>query len=173
MYNEHHKDLTIVTWGSLTLSSVILCKLDSCPMPWSFRALLVLALRDSVTRFFASGFFHESVSPKTLIISLGPFRIFFENSRRYSQLKVARKKSSIRKFFMISFGHLWIEELAYKYIFSSSFQVVSSLIIAPVVCRRYQQRKRNWWKNLPPVFVDTGGASWTAYISASFLKTSK
>ncbi len=33
-------------------------------------------LRDSVTRFFASGFFHESVSPQPQIIPLGPFRIF-------------------------------------------------------------------------------------------------
>ncbi len=32
--------------------------------------------RDSVTRFFASGFFHESVSPKPLSIALGPFRFF-------------------------------------------------------------------------------------------------
>ncbi len=29
-----------------------------------------------VTRVFASGFFHESVSPKPLSIPLGPFRIF-------------------------------------------------------------------------------------------------
>jgi hypothetical protein len=34
------------------------------------------SLRESVTRFFASGFFHESVSPKPLSIPLGPFRIF-------------------------------------------------------------------------------------------------
>ncbi len=33
-------------------------------------------LRDSVTRFFGSGFFHESVSPKPLSIQVGPFRIF-------------------------------------------------------------------------------------------------
>jgi hypothetical protein len=32
--------------------------------------------RDSVKRFFASGFFLESVSPKPLIIPIGPFRIF-------------------------------------------------------------------------------------------------
>jgi long-subunit acyl-CoA synthetase (AMP-forming) len=32
--------------------------------------------RDSVTRFFASGFFHESPSPKPLIITLGSFQIF-------------------------------------------------------------------------------------------------
>jgi hypothetical protein len=32
--------------------------------------------RDSVTRFFASGFFHESVSPQPKSILLGPFQIF-------------------------------------------------------------------------------------------------
>ncbi len=32
--------------------------------------------RDSVMRYFASGFFHESVSPKPLSKPLGPFRIF-------------------------------------------------------------------------------------------------
>ncbi len=31
---------------------------------------------DSVTRFFASGFFHQSVSPQPLSIPFGPFRIF-------------------------------------------------------------------------------------------------
>ena len=31
---------------------------------------------DSVTRFFASDFFHESVSPQPQSIPLGPFRIF-------------------------------------------------------------------------------------------------
>jgi hypothetical protein len=36
-----------------------------------------VTLRDSVTRFFASGFFHESPSHKPLIITLGSsFRIF-------------------------------------------------------------------------------------------------
>jgi hypothetical protein len=33
-------------------------------------------LKDSVTRFFASGFFHESPSPKPLIITLRSFQIF-------------------------------------------------------------------------------------------------
>jgi hypothetical protein len=33
-------------------------------------------LNDSATRFFASGFFHESSSPKPLKITVGSFRIF-------------------------------------------------------------------------------------------------
>ncbi len=35
-----------------------------------------LSYRDSVTRFFASGFFYESVSPQPQSITIGPFRIF-------------------------------------------------------------------------------------------------
>ncbi len=53
-----------------------------------FKYLESLFYRDSVTRFFASGFLHESVSPQPQSIPLGPFRVFFENSRRYSQVKV-------------------------------------------------------------------------------------
>ncbi len=36
------------------------------------------SLRDSVTRFFASGFFHESPSPRPLKMTLGSYRIFSE-----------------------------------------------------------------------------------------------
>jgi hypothetical protein len=42
------------------------------------RGLLIAVYRDSVTRFFASGFFHESSSPKSLKITLGSFRNFSE-----------------------------------------------------------------------------------------------
>jgi hypothetical protein len=41
-------------------------------------SLLVLSPRDSVTRFFASGFLHGSVSPQPQSIPLELFRIFFE-----------------------------------------------------------------------------------------------
>jgi hypothetical protein len=66
--------------------------------------------RDSGTRFFASDFFHESVSPKPLIIPLGPFRIFLNihediGSSRFATGVVDTggkwKKSSMRiKFFL-------------------------------------------------------------------------
>jgi hypothetical protein len=59
--------------------------------------------------FFASGFFHESVSPKPLIIALGTFQIF---SKTHGDIHSSRfatgdtggkwKKSSIRKFVIIS-----------------------------------------------------------------------
>jgi hypothetical protein len=74
-----------------------------------------LITRDSVTRFFASGFFLESVSPKSLIIPLGPFRIFskirgdIHNSRFATGVNDTGgkwKKLSSRKILMILFGHL-------------------------------------------------------------------
>ncbi len=49
---------------------------------------LQVSLWDSVTRFFASGFFHDSSSPKPLKITLGVMWNYFENSWRYSQVKV-------------------------------------------------------------------------------------
>ncbi len=90
---------------------------------------------------------------------------FFKNSRRYLQLKVQHwcrwhrwqmKKSSIRKFFIISFGHLLVE-LAYRYIF---------FFIAPTVCISHRCHVHRWqicrqfrwygWQFVTGV-VDTGG----------------
>jgi hypothetical protein len=85
---------------------------------------------DSVTRFFAFGFFHESVSPKPLIIPLGLFQIFskIRGDIRSSSCTTGVldtggkwKKSSIRKIFIISFGHLWEVEMAYRKILFFKF----------------------------------------------------
>ncbi len=73
-------------------------------------------------------FFHESVSPKPLSIPLGPFRFF---SKIREDIRSSRcttgvvdtggkwKKSSIIKVLNILFGHLWEEELTYRYIFAA------------------------------------------------------
>jgi hypothetical protein len=73
-------------------------------------------------RFFASGFFLEPVSPKPLIIALGPFRIF---SKIRGDIRSSRfvtgvndtggkwQKLSSRKILIILFGHLWVVELTY------------------------------------------------------------
>jgi hypothetical protein len=61
----------------------ILHSVQGC-ISWGMRKLVVAqtlppritAQRDTVTRFFASGFFHESVSPQPQSIPLGPFQIF-------------------------------------------------------------------------------------------------
>ncbi len=75
---------------------------------------------DSVTRFFASGFFHKSVSPKPLIIPLGLFQVFPKIRGGIRSLRCTTgvndtgggkwKKSSIRNFCIISFGHIWVVE---------------------------------------------------------------
>ncbi len=75
-----------------------------------------------VTRFFASGFFLEPVSPKPLTIPFGPFQIF---SKIRGDIRSSRfatgvnetggkwKKPSSRKILIILFGHLWVVELTY------------------------------------------------------------
>ncbi len=67
-------------------------------------------------------FFPEPVSPKPLIIPLGPFRIF---SKIRWDIRTSRfatgvndtggkwKKPSSRKILIILFGHLWVVELTY------------------------------------------------------------
>jgi hypothetical protein len=78
--------------------------------------------RDSVTSFFASVFFLESVSPKPLIITLGLFRIFskirgdIRNSRFATGVVDTGgkwRKLSSRKILIILFGHLSVVELTY------------------------------------------------------------
>jgi hypothetical protein len=72
-------------------------------------------LKDSVTRFFASGSLHETVSPQPQSIPLRRFRIF---SKIRGDIRSSRfatgdnntdgkwKRSSIRKILIILFGHL-------------------------------------------------------------------
>ncbi len=75
-----------------------------------------------VTRFFASGSFHKSVSPQPQSIPLRPFRIF---SKIRGDIRSSRfatgvndtggkwKKISVRKILIILFGHLWVVEEIY------------------------------------------------------------
>jgi hypothetical protein len=44
--------------------------------------------RESDTRIFTSGFFHEAVSPGPLGIPLGAISKFYKNSQRHSKVKV-------------------------------------------------------------------------------------
>ena len=69
---------------------------------------------------FRLWFFHESVFSEPLSKPLGPFRIFSKirldiHSSRCTTDVVDTggkwKKSSIRKFLIILFGHLWVVEL--------------------------------------------------------------
>ncbi len=102
---------------------------------------------------------------------------FFENSRRYSQLKVDTgvadtgskwEKSSIRKILIILLGHLWIVELTYIYIFAFKFTLrYLQPNINPIVCHRCHWhrwkicRRCRWdrWQFATSV-VDTDGKYW-------------
>jgi hypothetical protein len=81
-----------------------------------------LKFKGTVSRdFLLLVFFMNQFPPKPLIIPLGSFRIF---SKIHGDIRSSRfatgvvetggkwKKSSFRKIFMISFGHLWVVELA-------------------------------------------------------------
>jgi hypothetical protein len=90
--------------------------------------------------FSTSGFFHESVSqaPEYTVRAVSNF---FENSRRYSQLKVHRrrkwKKSTIINVLIILFGQLWEVELSYRYIFAFKFTLGSQQpYIVLIICHR-------------------------------------
>jgi hypothetical protein len=81
-------------------------------------------LKGQCHEIFCCWFFHESVFPKPLIIPLGPFQIISKIRGDIPSSMFATgdvidndgkwKKSSFRKSFMISFGHLWVVELAYR-----------------------------------------------------------
>jgi hypothetical protein len=72
-------------------STVCLIELYSITKLWSYLK------RDGVKRFFASGFFHESISPKPLEITLGFFQILLTNSRRSLQVKVPHAPVSMNR----------------------------------------------------------------------------
>jgi hypothetical protein len=81
-----------------------------------------IILKGQCHEIFASGFFLESVSPKPLIIPLGPFRNFSKirgdiRSPRFatgvSDTGGKWKKPSSRKILIILFGHLMVVELTY------------------------------------------------------------
>ncbi len=116
----------------------------------------------------------------------------FENSRRYSQLKVHHRcrwhrwqmeKSSIIEVLIILFGHLWEVEVTYRYNFAFKFTLRSQQPdIVPIICHRCHWRRYHWHRgqichgyqqhqqNLPPVslicpgVLDTGGKFATGVI---------
>ncbi len=93
------------------------------------------------------GFFHESVSPKPLSIPLGQFQIF---PKIHGDIRSTRcttgvidtstkwKKSSISKVLIVLFGHLWVVELTYRYMFSFKFTLrCKQSDIVSIICLRY------------------------------------
>ncbi len=116
-----------------------------------------------------------------LIIPLGLFQIFpkiggdIRSSRCTTGVVDTGgkwKKSSIRKVFVISFGHLWVVELSYRYIFSFKFILsCQQSDIVPIVCHRCRFirsqicRRCCWYRwQLATGVVVTGGKFATGII---------
>jgi hypothetical protein len=74
----------------LTVFLLFVWKVSSCLYSLTFKIKIAhrCILKGQCHEIFDFWFFHESVSPKHLSIPLWPVRIFFENSRSYSRLKV-------------------------------------------------------------------------------------
>jgi hypothetical protein len=94
------------------------------------------ALKGQCHEIFASGSFHESVSPQPQSIPLRPFQFFskirgdIHSSRFATSVNDTGgkwKKSSIRKILIILFGHVWVVEDINTN--SSSLSGVCSLIL--------------------------------------------
>ncbi len=112
-------------------------------------------------RFSTSGFLHESVSPKPLIIPLGPFQIFLKicwdirssrcttgvNDTGGKWKKILNQKS-FHYFFWTPLGSRVSIKIKFSFTFTLSCQQSD---IVPIVCHRYQQHQQNWWQDLLPV----------------------
>ncbi len=108
------------------------------------------AFKGTVPRDFR--LFHESVSPKPLSIPIGPFRIF---SKIRGDIRSSRcttgvaytggkwQKSSNWKILIILFGHLWVVELTYIWIFAFKFSLRwLQPDIVPIICHRCRRNVR-------------------------------
>jgi hypothetical protein len=103
-------------------------------------------LKGTVSQDFRLLVFHESVSPKTLSIQLGPFRIFL---KIWGDIRSSRcttgvidtggkwEKSSVIKVLIVLFGHLFEVELTHRHIFPFKFTLRSQQPdIVPIICHR-------------------------------------
>ncbi len=103
-------------------------------------------LKGQCHKIFDFCFFHESFSPKPMIIPLGPFQILSKICRDIRSSRCTTgvvdtsgkwKKSSILKFLIILFGHLWEVELTYRYFFAFKFTLMSQQPdIVPIICHQ-------------------------------------
>jgi hypothetical protein len=109
--------------------------------------------KGTVPRDF-QGFFHESVSPKPQNIPKEPFWVFSKICRGIRSPRCTTsgkwKKSSMRKVLNIFFGHFWVVELTYGYIFFFKFTLrPEQFDIVPIIWHRWQIyrwcRRYQWW----------------------------
>ncbi len=105
--------------------------------------------KGTVSRDFRLLVFSWISFPQTPEYTIRAVSNFFQNSRRYSQLKVHHRCRLHRwqiKVLIILFGHLWEVELTYRYIFAFKFFLRSQQPdIVPITCRRCRWY---WWCTL-------------------------
>ncbi len=136
------------------------------------RICLIFAnLKGRCHEIFDFCFFHESVSPSPWVYHLGRFEFFFENSRRYSQLKVHHWWR----------WHRWQMEKIFNQKNFNYFVGVPlgcRVNIQINICLQVHFKVSAAWYcshyllpvNLPPGVVDSGGVRWLADISVNFRK---
>ncbi len=113
--------------------------------------------KGTVSPDFRLLFFSWISSPKPLSTLLGPFQIFSQNSRRYSQLKVHHwccwHRWQMEKIFNLKSFNYFLD-LTYRYIFAFKFTLRSQQPdIAPINCLRCR-----WYRwQIATGVVDTGG----------------
>jgi hypothetical protein len=108
----------------------------------------IVSLKGQCHEIFDFRFFSLISFPQSPEDTMRAVSNFFENSGRYSQLKVCHgvvdtggkcKKSSNIKVLIILFKHLWEVELTYGYIFAFKFTLRSQQPdIVPIICHRCQ-----------------------------------
>ncbi len=98
--------------------------------------------RDSVTRFFASGFFHESSSPKPPKIKIGSYLFFF-----------TKIWGEIRKWRV----HHWYQRHQWQICHQYQWHPSGKFCHRYCWCWWYRRQIVNDTRNLPPGVNDTGG----------------
>jgi hypothetical protein len=78
------------------------------------------------------------------------------------------KKSSIRKVFNILFGHLWVVQLTYRYIFFFKFTLrYKQSDIVPIICHRFStciKDTSSTGRKSTAVVIDTSGKVTTGVV---------
>ncbi len=132
---------------------------------WAKNKNKPICLKDSVTRFFATGLFHESVFPQPQSIPLGPFRIFskirgdIRMSRGTTSINDTGRKQWEKNQTADTLKWTWRQKFIYMYYVNSTIQRCPNKIIKNFLIEDF--------------FSFAGGEHWAANISAIFRKISK
>jgi hypothetical protein len=153
-FTSHHKNAT------KTLTELNLCQPHPTLTQIKDHEIRVchshakVTLKGQYHEIFDSCFFSWISFPQAPEYTFRAVSNLFENSRRYSQLKVHHRyhwhrwqmeKSSIIEVLIILFGHLWEVELTYRYNFAFKFTLRSQQPdIVPIICHRCHWRRYHW-----------------------------